>query len=54
MNADDLVRFVKDGNLLVNLALQPDLRFRYTLLYHVDIRPPSQNNSSSYVSSHLF
>lgn len=54
MNPDDLVKFVKDGDLLVNLALQPDHRFRFTLLYPADIRPLFQRNSSPYIKSPIF
>lgn len=52
--AEDLIRYVQDGDLLLNLALQPDHRFRFTLLYPADVQPLLQRTANPYLNSRLF
>lgn len=52
--AEDLIRYVQDGDLLLNLALQPDHRFRFTLPYPADVQPLLQRTANPYLNSHLF
>ncbi|KAF2131022.1 hypothetical protein P153DRAFT_384239 [Dothidotthia symphoricarpi CBS 119687] len=54
VDAQTVVRHVRDGDLITQLSLQPDTRCRFTLPFAVDIRPLFTRTPNIYLNSRLF
>lgn len=53
-DAQSVVRHVHDGDLFIQLAVQPDVRCHHPLPYIADLRPLFSRARNPYVGSHLF